>query len=138
VEVNEIWKRFGNKEYREEFVAAQVKLAIPFQIRAMLKHRGWTQEKLAQQSGLEQGVISRAANPNYGNLTLNTIIRIAAGFDVGFIGKFAPFSELGEWFVRLSERELGSVPSFPEESASRASVASKETDDHRRSGGDPV
>lgn len=104
----------------------------------MLKHRGWTQEKLAQQSGLEQGVISRAANPNYGNLTLNTIIRIAAGFDVGFIGKFAPFSELGEWFVRLSERELGSVPSFPEESASRASVASKETDDHRRSGGDPV
>lgn len=114
-----LWSRFEeSKEYREEFVSAQVKRGIPFQIRALLKQRGWTQERLARQAGLEQGVVSRAANPNYGNLTLNTIVRIAAGFDVAFVGRFVPFSELGKWFTNLSESEAGSVPSFADESRS--------------------
>lgn len=118
-EFEQLWTKFREKPeaYREEFVSAQVKRAIPFQIRAMLKERGWTQDKLAERSGLEQGVVSRAANPNYGNLTLNTIIRIAAGFDVAFIGQFVPFSELGRWFTNLSEAEIGNVPSFEEEVA---------------------
>ena len=52
-------------------------------------------------------------NPNYGNLTLNTLIRIAAGFDVAFIGHLVPFSELGRWFINLSEAT--NIPSFEQE-----------------------
>ena len=108
----ELWRKLAkSKAYREEFVAAQLKRGIPFQIRALMKKKGFSQEKLAKLSNLTQGVISRAANPNYGNLTLNTIIRIAAGFDVAFTGKFVPFSELGRWFVDLSEDSV-QVPSF--------------------------
>jgi len=112
---NQLWKKLAkSKKYREEFVAAQVKRGIPFQIRTLLKKAGLSQEELAARAGLTQGVVSRAANPEYGNLTLNTIIRMAAGFDVAFIGKFVPFSELGRWFVNLSEDAI-SVPSFEDD-----------------------
>lgn len=103
----QLWNKLRrSKKYREEFVAAQVKRGIPFQIRAMLKKSGLPQEEIAARAGLTQGVISRAANPDYGNLTLNTLIRIAAGFDVAFVGKFVPFSELAEWFTNLSESNV--------------------------------
>lgn len=112
---SQLWKKLAkSKKYREEFVAAQVKRGIPFQIRTRLKQTGLSQEKLASQAGLTQGVVSRAADPDYGNLTLNTIIRIAAGFDVAFVGKFVPFSELAKWFIDLSESSVA-VKTFDEE-----------------------
>jgi transcriptional regulator with XRE-family HTH domain len=109
-----LWAKLRNRKYRAEFVAAQVKRGIPFQIQTLMKQKEFSQEKLAAESGLTQGVISRAANPDYGNLTLNTIIKIAAGLDVAFVGKFVPFSELGKWFTTLSE-EAVRVKSFEEE-----------------------
>jgi transcriptional regulator with XRE-family HTH domain len=108
------WKKLGRKKYREEFAAAQVKQSIPLQIRKLLKQHGMSQETLAEKAGLTQGVVSRAANPDYGNLTLNTLIRIAAGFDIAFIGKFVPFTELDRWFADLSEESLR-VKTYPEE-----------------------
>lgn len=114
----ELWAKFAeSKKYREEFVAAQVKRGIPFQIRALLKRQHLSQDELAERAGLSQGVVSRAANLNYGNLTLNTIIRVAAGFDVAFVGKFVPFSELGRWFCELSEDVK--IPTFDEERSQR-------------------
>jgi transcriptional regulator with XRE-family HTH domain len=109
-----LWRKFAERKYRAEFVAAQVKRGIPFQIQTLMKKKGYSQEKLAQESGLTQGVISRAANPDYGNLTLNTIIKIASGFDVAFVGRFVPFSELAKWFSNLSEDSI-EVASFNEE-----------------------
>ena len=114
ISFRQLWGKLRDKRYREEFVASQVKRGIPFQIRTLMEQREWSQEKLALESGLTQGVISRAANPEYGNLTINTIIRIAAGFDVAFIGKFVPFTELGKWFTELSEESVR-VPDFQTE-----------------------
>jgi transcriptional regulator with XRE-family HTH domain len=112
-----LWQKLAtSKKYREEFVAAQLKRGIPFQIQTLMKQKQFSQDKLAKESGLTQGVISRAANPDYGNLTLNTIIKIAAGFDVAFVGKFVPFSELGKWFTNLTEESVR-VKSFEEEDA---------------------
>ena len=117
-----VWAKLDEKgpEYRNGFVAAQVKRLLPFQINAMRKNRGWSQEQLAKRSGLTQGVISRAEDPDYGNLTLNTAISIAGGFDVAFIAKFVPFSELGEDVVELSQASAGSVLSFQQENQSIA------------------
>lgn len=116
------WLRLADsKEYREAFVAAQAKQMIPFQIRALMKAHGLSQDKLAEQAGLTQGVISRAANPQYGNLTLNTCFRIAAGFDVAFVGRFVPFSELDRWLDHLHD-ESWQVPDFKTEDESRQSL----------------
>lgn len=110
-----LWgKLAASKQYREEFVASQVKQGIPFQIHAMRKAVPMSQEELAERSQLTQGVVSRAEDPDYGNLTLNTIIRIAAGFDVAFIGNFVPFSDLVDWFENLSEDSVR-VETFEEE-----------------------
>ena len=118
----ELWLKLAkSKKYREEFVASQVKRGIPFQIRALMKEKKFSQERLASLSGLTQGVVSRAGNPNYGNLTLNTIIRIAAGFDVAFVGRFVPFSELGRWFINLSEESVR-ISTFSEENAARQQI----------------
>lgn len=102
-----LWQKLReSKKYRERFVEAQVKRGIPAQIRALMKQHELSQEELAKRAGLTQGVISRAANPSYGNLTLNTIIRVAAGLDVAFVGRFVPFSELTRYFENFSETAM--------------------------------
>ena len=108
--LSNLWQKFSrSKKYREAFVSAQLKRGIPAQIRLLLKQRGWSQAELAERSGLTQGAISRAADPDYGNLTLNNILKIAAGFDVAFVGKFVPFSEFAKWQESLSEESLAVV-----------------------------
>jgi transcriptional regulator with XRE-family HTH domain len=115
-----LWPKLAkSKQYRERFVAAQAKQAIPFQIRELMKAKGLSQQELAERARLTQGAISRAANPKYGNLSLNTLIRIAAGFDVAFVGRFVPFSELVRWLDHLHD-ESTSVLSFKEEQETHA------------------
>ncbi|HVA01238.1 MAG TPA: helix-turn-helix domain-containing protein [Terriglobia bacterium] len=119
--LSKIWNKLRNKKYRKAFVGAELKRGVPFQIRAMRKKLGWSQEKLALASGLTQGVISRAEDPNYGNLTFNTVLDIASGFDVAFIGRFVPFSELAKWVENLSEESV-QVAAFEDEDRAAASV----------------
>ena len=122
--LKDLWPKLARtKKYREEFVAVHAKQAIPFQIRALMKQLGLSQKELARRSGLTQGVVSRAADPSYGNLTINTLVRIAAGFDVAFVGRFVPFSDLPPWFDRLYEGEGFYVETFAEEDARRRALA---------------
>jgi len=111
--LSKIWEKLRDKPYRDAFVASQLKRGVASQIRVMLKDRRWTQADLAERSGLKQGAISRASDPDYGNLTINTILRIASGFDVAYVGRFVPFSEAAQWYENLSESAL-SVSSFEE------------------------
>lgn len=110
-----LWQRLRDRKYRKAFAADQLKRTVPFQIQTIRKARGWSQDRLAKKSGLSQGVISRAEDMNYGNLTFNTVVEIAAGFDLAFIGKFVPFSELEREHHRLSEESLHRLRTFEEE-----------------------
>src|SRR5271169_1844540 len=86
---SEFWQKLSSgRDYRKEIVSSLLKRGTALQIQGIMKEKGWTQTQLAEHAGLTQGVISRASNPAYGNLTFNTVIDIAAGFDVAFIGKF--------------------------------------------------
>jgi transcriptional regulator with XRE-family HTH domain len=120
-----LWPKFRrSKRYREAFVAQHAKQEIGFQIRELLKTSELTQAELASRAGLTQGVVSRAADPAYGNLTINTLVRIAAGFDVAFVGRFVPFSELPAWFDRLHSEPF-TVPAFAEEDAAHERQSSE-------------
>lgn len=112
---NEIWTKLRDREFRGFFSAAQFKRFVPFQITALRKARGWSQEKLAEESGLTQGVISRAEDQNNGNLAVNTILKIANGFDLVFIGKFVSYGEFIEWFDQTTDSIK--VQTFVEEDA---------------------
>jgi transcriptional regulator with XRE-family HTH domain len=98
-----LWQKLRNKKFRDAFVASQFKRSIPFQITAIRRKLGWSQEQLAKAAKLTQGVISRAENPDYGNLTFNSVLRIAAGLDVAVVIEFVPFSRLLKIFESRSE-----------------------------------
>jgi len=57
-------------------------------------------------------LISRAEDPDYGNLSINTLIRIASGFDCAFIGRFVPFSEIGKWYAKLDDEKALKSPAL--------------------------
>lgn len=116
--IRNLWERFAeSKEYRQNFVEAFVKKSIPSQIRAWMKKQGIaTQQELAKRSGITQGVVSRAANPKYGDLTLNTIINIGSGFDCVFVGRYVTYSEFCKMVIEDSFAEdADTMLSFEEE-----------------------
>lgn len=83
-----------DREFRSEFVVAHAKYAIPMQIGALMERQQLTQMELAKRSDLAQPTVGRAMDPTYGNLAVNTLVRLAAGFDVALVVKFVPFSDL--------------------------------------------
>lgn len=95
---NMMTKLKKGKKYREAFVASQIDVGIPFQIRALRKQVDMDQKKLASVAGMLQPRISAMESPGYGSFTLETLKRLAAAFDVALVVRFAPFGEL----VRLS------------------------------------
>jgi transcriptional regulator with XRE-family HTH domain len=76
-----------------------------------------SQKALAKLCGLTQGAISRAENPDYGDLTFNTVLKIARGLDVAFVGRFVSFGDLDDW-THGRYSETFDVPNFTEEDRS--------------------
>jgi hypothetical protein len=116
--LSELWAKLaGSKEYRHALVASELKRGLPRQIRILRKQHGreWNQQRLALETGLTQGAISRAEDPDYGNLTLNNLLNIGKGLDVAFIGRFVPFSDFAKWHASLSHESQLEVPSFPDD-----------------------
>ena len=116
--LSEIWRKLRDKAYRDGYTEAQLSIEVPFQIRAIRKARGWTQAQLAERSGIPQARISHIEQPGRDMLSLRTLYRLAAAFDVGLLVQFVSFSEL----VRREadfDPETFRVPSFAEDHVER-------------------
>jgi transcriptional regulator with XRE-family HTH domain len=87
-------KLLTNKAFRDAYVYEHVRNGVSFQIRAMREEKGWTQGKLGEISEKPRNVITRLEDPNYGKLTIRTLLEIASAFDVALLVKFVPFSRL--------------------------------------------
>jgi transcriptional regulator with XRE-family HTH domain len=108
---SKIKEKLQDFAYRTAFVASQINIGIPFQIKALMKMRGWTQEKLAERTGMLQPRISAILKPGKVRPNIETLRRIAEAFDCGLIVRFAPFSELAEWSESF-DPESFNAPSF--------------------------
>jgi transcriptional regulator with XRE-family HTH domain len=106
--------KLKNKAYRDAYTIEHVKTTTPLQIRTVRGQHEWTQGKLAAEAKTTQTAISRTEDPNYGNLTLNNLLKIAAALDVGLLVKLVPFSRLVKEFEDLSPEAMA-APSFMEE-----------------------
>ena len=95
-------EKLKNKLFRSSFVSAQVRRLVTAQIKSLREMREWTQEELGKRAGMKRNAISRLENPDYGDFTINTLLRLAKAFDVGLIVRFAPFSDLIEWNRNVS------------------------------------
>ena len=51
------------KEYRDAYVASQIRLGMPFQIRALRNQHGWSQEEFADHIGMSQLRVSEMERP---------------------------------------------------------------------------
>ena len=116
-----IEKLKASKKSRDAYVASQINVGLPFQIRALRKQREWDQKKLAREAAMLQPRISTMESPGYGNPNLETLKRLASAFDVALVVRFVPFSELIRWSDRFSPDDF-KVASFSEEVDQKATT----------------
>ena len=102
------------REYRREFVAERVRSSMALQIRALREQREMSQTKLGEELGMAQTWVSKLENPDYGKMTVATLLRLADAFDTDLDIKFRPFSTTIDELPRQG-KEYFDVPSFDEE-----------------------
>ena len=88
-----LYERLLRKPYRDAYVTEHVQTGISYQSRALRAQRGWAQKKLADVMGKPQSVVSRLENPDYGKLSVSTLLEVAAAFDVALLIQFVSFPE---------------------------------------------
>lgn len=107
-------EKLSNKEYRSAYTDESVKITLPFQIKAMREQRGWSQADLAEKAGMKPNAISRLESVDYGNFTINTLLKLAHAFDCALFVKFTTFNNLLAEFSDVSPKAL-EVESFNRE-----------------------
>jgi transcriptional regulator with XRE-family HTH domain len=129
--ISKLREKLAEPEYRKAFVASQINIGIPFQIRSLLKARGKTQGWLAEKTGMLQPRISGLMTPGKTRPNIETLRRVAEAFDCGLAVRFTPFSELAEWSETF-DPEAFNVPDFETETAAieRERVA-RATQEHK-------
>jgi transcriptional regulator with XRE-family HTH domain len=99
-------EKLRRKSYREAYVGENVRTAIAYQIRALREQRGWSQKKLAEILGKPQSVLSRIEDPDYGKLSVQTLLEVARAFDVALLIQYVDFGEFIERTRDVSPRAL--------------------------------
>ncbi|MGH6841962.1 MAG: helix-turn-helix domain-containing protein [Methylocella sp.] len=90
---NRLFEKLKSKSYREAYVAEHVRTGIAYQIRALRTQRGWSQKRLAEEMGKPQSVVSRLEDPDYGKVSVQTVLDGAAAFDVALLVQYVSFPE---------------------------------------------
>lgn len=107
-------RKFSDKPYRDLFIAEHIYSRLPLKIRALRETRGLSQKDLGERIGVAQTWVSKLEDPNYGKLTLSTLLRLASAFDVGIEVDFVPFSKVLDAALALTP-ESWEVSSFVED-----------------------
>ncbi len=120
--IRNLWKRMKSKEYRDSFVASHVSNTVAAQIFTMREDRKWTQTALAQKAGMRQSRISALEDPDFENVELATLRRVASAFDVGLSVRFVPFSDIavqagnmGSEYICVADFAHDALPSYGQE-----------------------
>ena len=116
--INAIWRKMKSKEYRDSFVSSNISNTVSAQIHTMRQVRGWTQSELALRCEMRQPRISALEDPDFDNVEISTLKRIAAAFDVALIVQFVPFSRVASLAASMKPSDFN-VIEFAQDSLSK-------------------
>ena len=85
-------EKLQRKTYRHAYLAEHVRRGIAYQIRALRDQRKWKQGTFANLLGKPQSVVCRLEDPDYGKVTVQTLLEVANVFDVALQIKFVRYS----------------------------------------------
>lgn len=98
--------KLDDPEYRHAFMEAHTQARIAMQIRTIRAQRGWSQAELAARLATKGSVVSRLESPDYGKMTVTTLLSLAAAFDCGLQIRFADYPTWLEVTDEFSEESL--------------------------------
>jgi transcriptional regulator with XRE-family HTH domain len=92
--------KLNDREYRHAYMEEGVKTWIARQVRALREQRDWSQGDLARESSKKQSAISRIEDPDYGQLTLQTLFDLAKAYDLPLLVQFVDWQD---WLYRMED-----------------------------------
>lgn len=109
-----LFDKLQDSDYRKAFIASTIRAAVPLHFRYLRKSRRLTQSQVEKTSGKAQSWISQLENSSYGKMTVQTLLDLAAVYDVALLIKPVPFSRFLREYDDFSDSAL-EVESFQEE-----------------------
>lgn len=97
---------WADMEYRQAYLVASIEQGIAWQIKVNRQKRGLSQEELGELIGTTQSGVSRLEDPEYGNHSLESLVKLAHAFDCALSIKFVSYSRLAAESEDLSAEAL--------------------------------
>jgi transcriptional regulator with XRE-family HTH domain len=104
-----ISKMKDDREARASYIRSKINVLVPAQLHALRLKRGWTQNRMAQETAMKQSRVSAMECPGAVNFNMDTLVRAAAALGVGLAVKFVPFSEMLSWENQFNQDEFDVV-----------------------------
>ena len=95
-------RKFLRKDYRDGFLQTQIRGSIALQIQALREKLGMTQAEFAERTGKKQSVICRLEDPDYGRVSVQSLLDIASGTDVALLVRFVSYPEFLRYASNMS------------------------------------
>ena len=115
-----ILHQLEDPEFRDGFVADQVRVRLALLVRSLREQRGWSQAELGRQLGKPQSVVSRLEDPDYGRLSSQTIFEVAAAFGLPV---YIDMPNWDEWFRLMEDMSSRNLSRRPFDSEYLATLA---------------
>jgi hypothetical protein len=106
--VERLAPKLADKSYRDGYVSTQLRIWLADQVRAL---RGdMTQAEFGKLIGKPQTVVSRLEDPDYGRLTIETLLEVASKLDIALLVRFVDYSTFLLATNDLSDNALRPMP----------------------------
>lgn len=85
--------KFAKKAYRDGYLETRVRNGVAAQVRALREKLGLSQTEFGKLIGKPQTVVSRLEDPDYGRVSIRSLLDVAEGANVALVIEFVSYPE---------------------------------------------